>query len=156
MEIDGGNIKNRKVELYFNNGERYTPDGIQDFWDNEVDQTTGTVTFRATFKNPDNRLLHGEFVKVKIFSNNLTDVPVIPVTAVQSNQEGKFVYKLNDKDLPEITYITDGGQIGDELIIESGLKTGDRIITEGLSKVFPNQKINIINKQAKSERTKNK
>ncbi len=145
-EIDKGNIKNRKVELYFNNGEKYSFDGVQDFWDNEVDQTTGTVTFRATFQNPDNRLLHGEFVKIKIFSNNYAQLPVIPVTAVQSNQEGKYVYKLTDDNLPEITYITDSGQIGDNLVIDKGLKAGDRIITNGLSKVFPNQKVNIINK----------
>ena len=143
-EIDNGNNKNRKVELYFNNGEKYKFEGVQDFWDNEVDRATGTVTFRATFKNPDDRLLHGEFVKAKIFSNNFTDVPVVPITAVLSNQEGKYVYKLNDEDLPEINYITDSGQTGDNLIIQSGLKPGDRIITEGLSKVFPNQKVNII------------
>lgn len=146
ISIDKNNQKNRKVELYFNNGEKYDKEGVQDFWDNEVDQTTGTVTFRATFSNPDNRLLHGEFVKIKLISNNLADVPIIPVTSVLSNQEGKYVYRLNKDDLPEIVYITDSGQIGDDLIVKSGLNIGDRIITEGLSKVFPNQKVNIIKK----------
>lgn len=142
--IDNGNNKKRKVELYFNNGDKYIYEGVQDFWDNEVDPTTGTVTFRATFSNPDNRLLHGEFVKVKIFANNNIEVPVVPITAVMSNQEGKYVYKLDNNNLPQINYITDGGQKDNYLIINKGLNIGDKIITEGLAKVYPNKKVNII------------
>ena len=79
----------RKVELYFQNGEKYELDGVQDFLDNKVDDSTGTVTMRATFQNPKNRLLHGEFVNVKLYANNPVKVPVVPVVAVQENQEGK-------------------------------------------------------------------
>ena len=69
-EADKANNKNRKVELYFNNGEKYEYEGVQDFQDNKIDQSTGTVTLRATFRNPNDQLLHGEFVTVKLFSNN--------------------------------------------------------------------------------------
>ena len=66
---DGENNKNRKVELYYSNGQKYQFDGIQDFTDNKIDESTGTVTLRATFKNPNNQLLHGEFVNIKLYSN---------------------------------------------------------------------------------------
>lgn len=64
--IDSKANEKRRVELFFQNGEKYNLEGVQDFLDNKVDQSTGTVTMRATFQNPDNRLLHGEFVNVKV------------------------------------------------------------------------------------------
>ena len=64
--IDKNNNQNRKVELYFNNGDKYNINGVQDFTDNKVDQNTATVSLRAKFNNPDSRLIHGEFVNVKI------------------------------------------------------------------------------------------
>lgn len=138
------NNKNRKVELYFNNGNKYEFDGIQDFQDNKIDQTTGTVTLRATFKNPNNQLLHGEFVTVKLFSNNKVKVPVVHQTAVQENQAGKYVYKLDDKDLPQLTYIKTSGQSGDCWIVSEGLQKGDRVVTDGLQKVTPGQPITVV------------
>lgn len=134
----------RKVELYFPNGKKYDYLGVQDFFDNKVDQTTGTVTMRATFQNPNNKLLHGEFVTVKIFANSPIDVPVVPVTAVQENQEGKYVYKLDSKNLPQLTYIKVQGQTGSNWIVKEGLKKGDKIITEGLLKVTPGAEVKII------------
>ena len=140
---DQANNKNRKTELYFSNGEKYAFDGVQDFQDNKIDQTTGTVTMRATFKNPNNQLLHGEFVTVKLYSNNPVKTPIVPVTAVQENQAGKYVYRIDDNDLPQLVYIKVSGQYGDNWIIKDGVKTGDRIVIEGIQKVTPNQPVTI-------------
>ena len=140
---DQANNKNRKTELYFSNGEKYAFDGVQDFQDNKIDQTTGTVTMRATFKNPNNQLLHGEFVTVKLYSNNPVKTPIVPVTAVQENQAGKYVYRIDDNDLPQLVYIKVSGQYGDNWIIKDGVKTGDRIVVDGIQKVTPNQPVTI-------------
>ena len=121
--------------------------GVQDFQDNKVDQSTGTVTMRATFQNPDNQLIHGEFVTVKLYSNNPVDVPVAPVTAVLENQAGKYVYKLDENDIPQLTYIKTGEQNGHNWIINEGLKKGDRIVTEGLQKVTPGKPIKIVSEE---------
>ena len=134
----------RKVELYFSNGVKYHYLGVQDFFDNKVDQTTGTVTMRATFQNPTNKLLHGEFVTVKIFANSPISVPIVPITAVQENQEGKYVYKLDSKNLPQLTYIKVQGQTGSNWIVKDGLNKGDKIITEGLLKVTPGAEVKIM------------
>lgn len=143
-KADMQNYKNRKVELYFNNGEKYELDGVQDFLDNKIDQSTGTVTLRATFKNPDNRLLHGEFVTIKLYSNNKVKVPVVHQAAVQENQAGKYVYKLDENDLPQLTYIKVGEQTGDYWVVTEGLTYGDRIITDGLQKVTPGHPVTIV------------
>ncbi len=144
---DKANNKNRKVELLLSGGSKYSLTGVQDFQDNKVDQSTGTVTMRATFQNPDNQLIHGEFVTVKLYSNNPVDVPVAPVTAVLENQAGKYVYKLDANDIPQLTYIKTGEQNGHNWIINEGLKKGDRIVTEGLQKVTPGKPIKIVSEE---------
>lgn len=153
--IDSKANEKRRVELFFQNGEKYNLEGVQDFLDNKVDQSTGTVTMRATFQNPDNRLLHGEFVNVKVYANNPVKVPVVPVVAVQENQEGKYVYKLDEKNLPVLTYIKVQGQTGENWIVRDGLKKGDKVIVEGILKVTPGNPVNIVSKE-KMDRLKNK
>ena len=137
----------RKVELFFQNGDKYELNGVQDFLDNKVDQTTGTVTLRATFQNPNNKLLHGEFVNVRLFANNPVKVPVVPIVAVQENQEGKYVYTIDNKGLPKLTYIKKQGQSGDNWIVKDGLKHGDKVIVEGILKVTPGSPVKIVSKK---------
>lgn len=138
---------NRKVELYLSNGEKYKFDGVQDFQDNKVDQSTGTITMRATFENPNNALIQGEFLTVKLYANKPSNIPVVPQTAVQENQAGKYVYKLDEQELPQLTYIKTKGQNGDNWIVEDGLKKGDRIVTDGLQKVVPGKPVTIVSKE---------
>lgn len=138
---------NRKVELTFNSGMKYDLTGIQDFHDNKIDQSTGTVTMRATFQNPNNQLLHGEFVTIKLYSNKPVNVPVVHQTAVQENQAGKYVYKLDENDIPDLVYIKTGEQDGEYWVVNSGLKTGDMVITDGLQKVTPGKPVTLKTKE---------
>ena len=141
---DRNNHKNRRVELILPNGQKYELDGVQDFQDNMVDQSTGTITMRATFQNPDNQLIHGEFVTVKLYANNPSLVPVVSQTAVQENQAGKYVYKLDENELPQLTYIKTSGQKDDKWIISEGLVKGDRVIVDGLQKVSPGKPVTLV------------
>ena len=142
---------NRKVELILNGNTIYSHTGVQDFQDNKVDQSTGTVTMRATFDNPDNELIHGEFVTVKLYANKPVLVPVAPVTAVLENQAGKYVYKLDENNLPQLVYVKTSGQNGDNWIISEGLKKGDKIVTDGLQKVVPGKPVKIVTKEEMSQ-----
>ena len=137
----------RRVELYFKNGDKYELDGVQDFLDNKVDMSTGTVTLRATFQNPDNRLIHGDFVNVKLYANEPVNVPVVPQVAVQENQEGKYVYTLDETNIPKLTYIVVQGQTGNKWIVKEGLKPGDKVIVEGVTKVIPGAPVNPVTKK---------
>lgn len=145
--IDENANAKRRVELYFQNGDKYNQDGVQDFLDNKVDQSTGTVTMRATFQNKDNKLLHGEFVNVKLYANHPVKVPVVPIVAVQENQEGKNVYTIDETGMPKLTYIKVQGQSGDNWIVKDGLKAGDRVIVDGILKVTPGTPVKIVSKE---------
>ncbi len=144
--IDKKANEKRRVELFFQNDKKYETNGVQDFLDNKVDQSTGTVTLRATFQNPENRLLHGEFVTVRLYANNPVNMPVVPIVAVQENQEGKYVYKLDNEGLPKLTYIKVQGQSDDNWIVTEGLTQGDKVIVDGILKVVPGAPINIVSK----------
>lgn len=145
--VDKSVSEKRRVKLYFQNGTKYNTEGIQDFLDNEVNQSTGTVTMRATFQNPDNKLLHGEFVNVKLYANNPSLVPTVPIIAVQENQEGKYVYKIDKDGLPQLTYIKVEGQSENHWIVKEGLKPGDKIIVDGIVKVTPGSPVKIVSKK---------
>lgn len=153
---DGEANKNRKVELLLAGGTKYKFNGVQDFQDNKVDVSTGTVTMRATFENPNNELIHGEFVTVKLYANKPVEVPVAPVTAVMENQAGKYVYKLDEKDIPQLTYIKTGEQSGHNWIITEGLQKGDRILTDGLQKVIPGKPVRIVSQEEMDKLKKEK
>lgn len=151
MQTDKENNKPRKVELYFSSGYKYELDGTQDFHDNKVDETTGTVTMRATFANPKNILLHGEFVNIKLFSNNKIKAPIVPQVAIQENQAGKYVYTVDENNIANLTYIKTGIQSGDNWIITDGVKTGDRIVVDGLQKVVPGSPVQEITPEEKAK-----
>ena len=146
-QIDGGPHVNRKVEYIFSSGDKYAKQGIQDFRDNKVDESTGTIKMRATFDNEDDALISGDFGRIVIYSNNVASVPVIPTKAIQENQEGKYVYTIDNNNIPSLVYIKTLNQDGDNTLIMSGLNVGDRIITSGLQKVVPGVPVRIVEKE---------
>ena len=142
--IDGDN-ENRKVDLFFANGDKYSISGIQNFHDNKVDETTGTITMRATFANPQGKLINGDYVKVIVYANNPSNVPIAPQTAVLENAQGKYVYKLAGN-IPKMNFIKVSGQYKDNWIVESGLNKGDKIVTDGIQKVIPDVPVKVADK----------
>lgn len=137
----------RKVDLFFPTGDKYKLQGIQDFHDNSIDETTGTITMRATFPNKEGRLINGEYVKVIVYANKPVNVPIVPQTAVLENPQGKYVYTINDKNIAKMTFIKTAGEYKDNWIIESGLKKGDKIIVSNLQKVIPDTEVKIVDKE---------
>ena len=103
--IDGSPNVKRDVEFTFSSGQKYEFKGVQDFYDNRVDESTGTITLRATFPNPNSVLLQGDFGKVKIYSNKEDEMPIVPQTATMENQEGLFVYLMDENNKPKLKYI---------------------------------------------------
>ena len=145
--IDGGSNVNRKVEYVYSSGNKYAHSGVQDFRDNRVDESTGTITMRATFANEDDGLIPGDFGRIIIYSNNDFAVPTIPSKAIQENQEGKYVYVIDEKNLPKLVYIKTLGQEGENTLIDSGLKIGDTVITSGLQKVITGMPVKIVEEE---------
>lgn len=144
VRIDKTANINREVEYIFSSGQKYKYKGIQDFHDNKIDESTGTITMRATFPNPDDQLIQGDFGRVILYSKEKDAVPVVPQIATMENQEGRYVYVLDEKDLPRMVYIKTMGEHGGKWLVQSGVKAGDRILTSGLQKVIPGNPVRIV------------
>ena len=153
VRIDQSAHVNRDVEFIFSSGEKYELKGVQDFQDNKIDETTGTITLRATFPNPKDQLIQGDFGRVVIYSKLKSNMPVVPQSATQENQEGRYLYVLDENNLPRMAYIRTSGQTSDgKWIIAEGVKEGDRIVTSGLQKIIPGSPVRIINSETEAQK----
>lgn len=144
VRIDKSANINRDVEFIFSSGEKYKFKGVQNFHDNKIDETTGTITMRATFPNPDDSLIQGDFGRVILYSKSKDSVPVVPQIATMENQEGRYVYILDKDNKPKMSYIKTMGEIDGKWIVTSGVQKGDIIITGGLQKVIPGNPVRIV------------
>ncbi len=141
LRIDKTSAVNRNVALYFSTGSKYEFSGIQNFHDNNVDPTTGSILMRATFPNPKGMLINGNYATVYIYSKEKENVPVVPQIAVLENPQYKYVYKIDEKGLPQIQKIETFGQDGKDWVVKSGLKAGDRVIVLGIQGVIPSRPV---------------
>lgn len=128
-------LENLKVTIQLSENENYKHLGKLDFIDNRVDQSTGTLAIRAIFPNTEKLLLPGQYTNLTITSSNSRNAILIPQSAVQEEQQGRFVLVVNDKSIVEKRMVQLGAREDIRWAVESGLKVGDKIIVEGLQKV---------------------
>ncbi len=156
VRIDGGANVEREVEYIFSSGQKYKYKGVQDFYDNKVDESTGAITLRATFPNPDDALLQGDFGRIIIYSNKKDELPIVPQSATMENQEGLYVLIMNEENLPQLSHIKTMGQVGTNWVVYEGVKKGDRIITTGMQKVIPGSPVKVVEKVSQNANNSNK
>ncbi|HDX8849796.1 TPA: multidrug efflux RND transporter periplasmic adaptor subunit AcrA [Klebsiella michiganensis] len=127
-----------KVELVTNEGLKYPQNGTLEFSDVTVDQTTGSITLRAIFPNPDHTLLPGMFVRARLEEGVNPDALLVPQQGVTRTPRGDAsAMVVGEGDKVEVRQITATQAIGDKWLVTEGLKTGDRVIITGLQKVRP-------------------
>lgn len=124
------------VELIFDDGSVYEHQGKLQFTDVTVDESTGMVTLRALFPNPDELLLPGMFVKARLVESVARNAILVPQKAVSRDSDGKATaLVINDENKVERRELVTGQAIDHQWIVLQGLKTGDRVITSGLQKI---------------------
>lgn len=105
--------------------------GQLSFIDNTVDNTTGTIRLKGTFPNRDRVLWPGEFVDTTLRVAEEIDAPVAPTRAVQTGQEGQYVFVLKPDQTVEMRPVVTGQTIGQETVIQKGLQPGEIVVTDG-------------------------
>jgi multidrug efflux system membrane fusion protein len=113
------------------------------FVNNTVDPTTGTIELAAVFNNDREVLWPGQYVHVTLVLAVRKDAVVVPSTAVQTGQKGKYVFVVKPDQTVEMRPVTAGMATGAETIIENGLKVGERVVTDGQLRLVPGAKIDI-------------
>ncbi len=115
------------------------------FLDNTVNKNTGRVRFRATVPNSDHSLWPGQFVKVRLVLATKKDAVLIPAVAQQLSQQGPYVYVVKPDSTAQLRPIVPGQRQGELIVVESGVKPGERVIISGHTSVTPNGKVVVAN-----------
>jgi membrane fusion protein, multidrug efflux system len=115
------------------------------FIDNAVDMTTGTIRAKGTFANKEKRLWPGEFVRVTIRLSMQPDALTVPNQAVQTGQEGSYVFVVKEDRTVEMRSVIAGARVDQDLVIEKGLRPGERVVTEGQLRLAPGMRVQIQN-----------
>jgi membrane fusion protein (multidrug efflux system) len=133
----GSPAKDLKVKITFGDGAVYDQEGTIDFTSSSIDTETGTLQARAIVKNPNQRLVPGQFVRATVTGLTLDDAIVVPEAAVMQGPQGQFVYTVNSAGNAEIRPVELSRQVDSGWIVSSGLRAGDKLVTEGMIKVSP-------------------
>src|SRR3954469_17381340 len=111
------------------------------FVDNAVDMTTDTIKLKATFDNGDRRLWPGQFARVTLRLATLPHALVVPSQAVQTGQDGQYVFVVKPDSTVEQRTITPGQRVADDIVVQKGLEAGETVVTEGQLRLEPGTRV---------------
>lgn len=145
---EGRLIRNGKsqstVKLILEDGSKYSREGTLQFQDVTVDPTTGSVTLRLLFPNPDDTLLPGMFVRAVITEGKNDQAILIPQQSVMRDPKGNpYALVLTNDDKTRIAPLVIDRSLADQWYITSGLKPGDKLVVDGLIKVRPGNPVRV-------------
>ena len=110
-------------------------------FDNQIDQTTGTVKLKASFDNPDYALFPSQFVNARLLIDTIKNTVLAPTAAIQKSPQGNFAYVVGPDDKVTQRAITVSATEGDVAAISNGLNEGETVVTDGVDKLQPGAKV---------------
>jgi membrane fusion protein (multidrug efflux system) len=138
--------KNFEVELRLADGGLYPQKGKLDFADVRISPATGTREARAELPNPNGVLRPGQFVRVILHGATRPNAVTVPQRSVLQGPQGKFVYVIDEKGAAQPRPVDAGAWSGEQWIITSGLKAGERVIVDGVMKLGPGAPVEVADK----------
>jgi multidrug efflux system membrane fusion protein len=124
------NDKNMRIEILPDRNAPPVAEGKLVFVDNAVTAQTGTVLLKTRVPNEKETIWPGQFVNVRVVLTIEPEAVVVPEAAVQPGQDGSFVYLIDENSKVKVQPVKVSRQMGGDVIIASGIKAGDRVITE--------------------------
>ncbi|MGE6329024.1 efflux RND transporter periplasmic adaptor subunit [Psychrobacter pacificensis] len=130
------------VELVLENGSVYPVRGKLALSEAKVDQSTGAVTLRAIFPNPNNVLLPGMYVSARLTQSVIPNAALVPQSAVMRTPKGDSqVYIVDENNQIQVRPVTINGTYDGQWVVTDGLSSGDKLVVIGGSKVKPEQEV---------------
>ena len=147
--------KERKyeIEIVMSDGTIYPQRGTINFADPSFSSDTGSFLVRAVVPNPQRSLRPGMFVTAKVLGTLRPNAVVVPQLAVQQGSNGHLVYVVKEDGTAEVRPVVVGDYYGEkDVVIQSGLKAGDRVVAEGALKVVPGKPVKIVEPGAPAQK----
>jgi RND family efflux transporter MFP subunit len=134
-------LKSLQIEVGLQTESGFPHKGKLDYASPTVNQSTGTLAVRGVLPNPDRVLLPGYYVRVRVPFEQQQSALLVPDVALGSDQSGRYVLIVNGENVVEQRKVQTGPLEGDLRVIDSGLKPDDRVVTGGLLRAIPGQKV---------------
>jgi len=128
------------VALVLADNSRYPYPGYIETSEGEIDENTGSIAFRARFDNPQHLLKHGATGRVRL-TNAVPDALLVPQKAVFEIQDKSYVYVVDGQNVAHTRSFVPGTRTGDNYVVKSGLRRGERVVYEGTQEVKDGQKV---------------
>lgn len=133
------------VELMLENGKPYRHTGTLEFSDPAVDETTGSVTLRAVFPNPEGEILPGMYVTALLDEGSQQNVLMVPQQGITHNEQGKATALILDQEnVVQLREINAVKAVGNQWLVTAGFRPGDRVIVSGLQRIRPGIKARVL------------
>jgi len=139
-----------KVEALVPLNENRPERGVITFIDNTVDTSTGTIRLKGTFANRERKLWPGQFVNVVLTLTEEPNVIVVPSQAIQTGQEGQYVFVVKPDLTVESRQVVAGRTVNNETVVQKGLQADERVVTDGQLRLYPGAKVEIKTPDASS------
>ena len=134
-------LRQLPVQVGLQTEDGYPHDGKLDYIAPTLNQSTGTLSVRGIFDNPNRTMLPGYFVRVRVPYDQQGDALLVPDTALGSGQSGRYVLVVTGENTVEQRIVETGPLDGGLRVVESGLKPDDRVVIAGLLRAIPGQKV---------------
>jgi RND family efflux transporter MFP subunit len=128
------------IALVLADNSRYPYPGYIETSEGEIDENTGSIAFRARFDNPQHLLKHGATGRVRL-TNVVSDALLVPQKAVFEIQDKSYVYVIDSNNVAHTRSFVPGNRTGNDYVVKSGLKRGERVVYEGTQEVKDGQKV---------------
>ena len=139
--LTANDLRQLPVEVELQTESGFPHKGKLDYVSPTVNQSTGTLPVRGVLPNADRVLLPGYFVRIRVPFDQEQNALLVPDVALGSDQAGRYVLVVNGENIVEQRKVQTGPLEGELRVIESGLKPDDRVVTAGLLRAIPGQKV---------------
>jgi multidrug efflux system membrane fusion protein len=135
-----------RVEAFLSKEDVNPEQGVLTFIDNAVDLATGTIELKGTFANKGKRLWPGQFVSAVLTLTSQPDAIIVPSQSIQTGQKGQYVFVIKNDLTVEDRPVIVGRTLNSETVIDKGLQSGERVVTDGQLRLVPGAKVEVKNK----------
>ncbi len=132
-----------RVEAQFPDSTQPPVEGKLFFVNNTVDTQTGTINLMAKYPNTDHRLWPGQYVNIVLTLTTRPKAVLVPMSAVQTGQNGPYVFVIDQKKTAEVRQVTLGPVVGNWQVLNSGVTAGETVVTDGQSRLNPGTSVEI-------------
>ncbi|MGB2246999.1 MAG: efflux RND transporter periplasmic adaptor subunit [Alcanivorax sediminis] len=145
-----------RITLLLEDGSAYPQPGILQFSEYAVDESTGSVTLRALFPNPDEDLLPGMFVRGRLPEGQRSNTILVPQKSISRDPTGQaFAMLIDSENMVKKVNVSTERAVKSQWLISQGLKEGDRLIVDGLQRIQPGMPVTPVDTASKADSTNN-